>query len=113
MWIQDCLNILIGVVLCEAIVNLIFNGTVLQPLRELAIRYTPFLSVRGEHLLTCKLCTSLWVGWLTVAILQFIHIQIIWWIVLGVVIHRLSNWAHLCFSLMRDKQFDIRVNRNK
>jgi hypothetical protein len=113
MWVQNPADVILMVIVCEAIVNLIFTGTVLQPLREQIIRYTPFLSVRGEHLLTCKICTSLWVGLLTVGILQFSHIRIIWLLALGIAVHRLSNYLHLGFSLIKDFQFNIRVNRGK
>lgn len=106
-------DIIQGVIFAEAVVNLIFNGTVLQPLRESVIRSTPFLSVREEHLLSCKLCTSFWVGLLTATVITtmmgYIVVRII---VLGVVLHRLSNHFHLVFSVLRDVQFDIRVNRS-
>lgn len=102
-----------GIIFAEAVVNLIFNGTVLQPSREKIIALTPFLKVREEHLLDCKLCTSFWVGLLTAAMLQFTSSTAIKLFLLGVVIHRLSNHFHLIFSLIRDMQFDIRVNRNR
>lgn len=102
-----------GVIFAEAVVNLVFNGTVLQPFRERMISLTPFLRVREEHLLECKLCTSFWVGLLTAVMLQFTSSMVIRLFLLGVVLHRLSNHFHLIFSLIRDMQFDIRVNRNR
>ena len=109
MWIQ---NTIIAVILCESIVNLIFNGGVLQPAREFIRRLTPFLVVREEHLLDCKLCTSFWIGlfsWWAVSL----DITFLNYIIYGIVVHRLSNFFHLGYSLTRDKQLDIRVNRNK
>lgn len=106
-------DIIQGVIFAEAVVNLIFNGTVLQPLRESVIRSTPFLLVREEHLLSCKLCTSFWVGLLTATVITtMMGFTVVRIIVLGVVLHRLSNHFHLVFSVLRDVQFDIRVNRS-
>ena len=107
------IRLLLIIITCEAIVNLIFNGSVLQPLREWLIKRTSVLSVRGDHLLSCKLCTSFWVGTLGVIFFMFFDIIFVKVIVLSLVIHRLSNHFHLIFSLLRDVQLDIRVRRNK
>lgn len=112
MWVQNSINLILAAILCEAIVNLIFNGGVLQPAREFARRLTPFLSVRGEHLLDCKLCTSFWVGLFSWWIIQ-LDISLINYVIYGTIVHRLSNWFHLGISIIRDRQLDIRVNRNK
>lgn len=107
------IKLLLIIVACEAAVNLIFNGAVLQPLREQIIKYTSFLLIRGNHLLSCKLCTSFWVGTLgTICFLCF-DLMAIKVAVLSLAIHRLSNHFHLAFSLLRDVQLDIRVRRNK
>jgi len=106
-------DIIFAVILTEAIVNLIFYGGILQPLREWIIRHIP-LRVRGEHLLDCSICTSFWVGILCVILVKYttgnIIMQVFLW---GVVIHRLSNYLHLGYSLIRDQQLDIRVKRRK
>lgn len=110
MWLQSY-NLIIAAILTEAIVNLLFNGTVLQPTREFLIKYLP-LRVKGEHLLECKLCTSFWVGIISIILLKYLSgIGLL--IVLGIVVHRLSNYVHILYSIIRDKQFDIRVARNK
>ena len=113
MWIQDYSDIALMVIVCEAVVNIIFTGTILQPIRETIITNTPFLSIRDEHLLSCRLCTSLWVGALCGITLLYLHILAVRIIVLGIVIHRLSNHFHLVFSLIRDIQLDTRVRRNR
>jgi hypothetical protein len=113
MRIQDYLDIVLMVIGCEAIVNLIFTGVVLQPVRDWIIRHTPFISVNGEHLLSCRVCTSLWIGFLCAIGFLFLSIPLVRFIFLGIVIHRLSNHFHLIFSIIRDIQLDMRVARNK
>ena len=111
MWIQGNNLIFIGI-LTEAIVNLLFTGTVLQPFREWVIKYIP-LRVRGEHLLECKLCTSFWVGILCVVLVKYTMGDIMALILWGIVVHRVSNYIHLIYSIIKDYQMDIRVARRK
>lgn len=107
------IKLLLIIVACEAIVNLIFNGTVLQPLRAWLIRHTTFLQVQDDHLLSCKLCTSFWVGVIGVICFVFFDLATVKMPVLSLVLSRLSNHLHLVFSLLRDIQLDRRVRRNK
>jgi len=107
------IEIFLMVIFAEAIVNLIFKGTVLQPLRDAIITYTNFLRVREEHPLECKLCISVWIGLLSSLIYLFLGIVWIKWFVMGIVIHRLSNYLHLAISLIADVQMDKRVERRK
>ena len=113
MWMENTTYLIMMVIACEAIVNLIFNGTVLQPLREGIIRWTPSLTVREEHPLQCRLCVSVWAGLLCAVALLYLHLLMVKVLVLALVIHRLSNHFHLVFSLLRDWQFEIRVNRGR
>jgi hypothetical protein len=113
MWIQDSIVIILGVIFCEALMNLFFTAGIIQPAREKFMELTPFLSVRGEHLFSCKMCTSVWTGMVTVGVFQFAHYGVVRFIIYGIVIHRLSNYWHLLYSLNRDRQLDIRVDRNK
>jgi hypothetical protein len=104
-------HIVLAVIMTEAIVNLVFFATILQPLRDWIIRNIP-LRVAGEHLLECKICVSFWSGLLSVILVKYtMKSEIMEVILLGVAVHRLSNYLHLIYSFIRDKQFDIRVNR--
>lgn len=107
------MEIFLMVIFAEAVINLIFKGTVLQPLRDAIITYTNFLRVRGEHPLECKLCISVWVGLLSSLIYLFLGIVWVKWFIIGIVIHRLSNCFHLVISLIADIQMDKRVERRK
>jgi hypothetical protein len=113
MRIQSHLDLILLVIACEAIVNIIFNTGIFRPVREWVIKHTPFLSVGDEHLLSCKICTSFWIGILCVFLYQFYELWLVRFTILALSVHRLSNYLHLLFSLIKDMQFDIRVNRNK
>lgn len=102
-------SIILAVILTEAIISLLFTATVLQPFRELLIRIIP-LRVRDEHLLECKICSSFWVGIFCFLLVSYSG-GIFYILLCGIVVHRLSNYTHLVYSIVRDKQFDMRVNR--
>jgi uncharacterized Tic20 family protein len=108
MPLQDCL---IAVIFTEAVVSLLFTAVILQPLREWLIERTPF-KVRGEHLLECKICTSVWIGIISFILIKY-TMSLTAIFIYGIVIHRCSNYIHLGFSIIRDFQQDIRVNRRK
>jgi hypothetical protein len=109
MWLE----ILCGVVACEALVQLWFNAAPLQPIRRLIIKITPFLYSKNQrtHLLNCPYCISVWVGFLITVVLFTSNWCL--YIVIALAIHRISNFLHLIFSWIRDKQLDLRVTRNK
>ena len=106
------MRIILYIIACEALVYLLFKGQILQPLRNYFIRNFTFFRFEDEHLLECKYCTSVWVG----TLMAFFYI---WnnfyanFCVYILVIHRCSNFIHLLFSYILDKQLDIRVNRRK
>ena len=111
VWVQGVImmDILLMVVFTEGVVNLIFMGTVLQPFREFVIRNTPTIFVvREEHLLLCKLCTSVWVGLLSYNIFPINNLK---WFFYTIVIHRLSNYLHLIIGRVEDIKFDKQVAR--
>jgi len=105
--------ILLYVVTCESIVQLIFTAAPLQGIRNFIIRMTPFLYNKkfNTHLLECRYCVSFWVG-IILSILYF-KVPETKYVVVALVIHRLSNHFHLVFSLIRDRQLEIRIRRNK
>lgn len=110
MWLE----ILFGLVACEAMVHLWFEGGPLQPLRSMLTRWTPALSYKGKHVFECKDCMSVWIALLLTILLFVDRIAydccVVWVTFLS--IYRLSNHFHLVFSLYRDRQVDLRVERN-
>ena len=107
-------KIILMVIFTEAIVNLIFYAGPLQKIRKNIIQCTPFLIFEGDHLLECKYCTSFWIGILSSIIFLFlINYLIVLFFIYAIVFHRLSNYVHIVFSIIRDHQFNLRLNRGK
>ena len=109
MWLE----IILGIVATEALVQLWFYAAPLQWLRGFLVSSTPFLfsAKQNTHLLNCQYCVSVWIGFL-VSIIYFTTDFYIY-IVMPLTVHRLSNFLHLVFSLIKDKQIDLRVSRNR
>ena len=99
----------------EAIVELWKKAAPLQGARARIIRKTPFLFSRAQqtHLLECPYCTSVWVGFLVMSAFLFMDGTAFLWCAGSLTAHRLSNGCHLLYSIVRDLQIDIRVNRRK
>jgi hypothetical protein len=114
MWMESSVNIIIAVIACEALVQLWFHAAPLQPIKNLLIRITPFLYSKEQstHLLNCRYCTSVWVSLLLVTAYFTISFKVFLFIAMVLAVHRLSNFLHLVFSYLRDKQFDLRVARS-
>ncbi len=108
-------DILIMAVACEAVVQLWFHAAPLQPLRGLMVRFTPFLYSQAQetHLLDCAYCVSVWVGFLIALSYFYLNYTFFMVFCLSMTIHRMSNFIHVFFSLMADRQRDIRVARRK
>ena len=104
MWLES----IFGIIACEALVQLWFYAEPLQSVRGNFIRWTPFLNIRGTHLMDCKYCVSVWMG-IFVAVLYFTSLFL--YVVLPLVFHRGANAFHLVISLIRDRQIDLRVKR--
>jgi len=115
MRLQNPIDLLILVVACEALVQLWFHAAPLQPVRGLLKRLTPFLHSRAQesHLLDCPYCLSVWMAAIVVLSYAFLDAGIFMGIAGVLTIHRLSNFVHLIFSCIRDKQLDIRIARGK
>lgn len=109
MWLE----IILGIIACEALVQLWFHAAPIQPVRNVLVRITPFLYSRQQdtHLLNCKYCLSVWCG-IAVAVLYFCT-PVYLYIVIPLSIHRLANFVHIIFSLLRDRQIDLRTGRGK
>ena len=104
---------LIGLVVAtEALVELVKDAAPLQGIKNWIVANTPWLhsSYNDTHLLECGYCLSVWAAIVLVVVTQW---EWAWWVVVGLVAHRAANYIHLCYSLLRDMQLDIRANRNK
>ena len=110
MWLE----ILCGIVACEALVQLWFDAAPLQNLRKWLIEHTSILysNKQEKHLLQCKYCMSVWFAFLLVW-LWYDNREVFMFCVLFLSIHRLSNFLHLFYSLYRDRQIDLRVARRQ
>lgn len=109
---NDLTWLLLYVVACEAIVNLWFHAGPLAKIREITVRSTPSLTIEDYgNLFECPFCISVWVA--IVLSVLYTSVPESKYFILVLVIHRLSNHFHLIFSYLRDKQLDLRVNRNR
>lgn len=99
----------------EAITEAIFRAGPLQPAREWIINHSGWLySERMQsHLLECKYCTSFWVGVALFAIYNSFEKSIVLWFMYLVAVPRLANYLHLPISWLRDKQLNLRIDRNR
>jgi hypothetical protein len=114
MQLQGIFEIGLLIVSTEAITEAIFRAGPLQPAREWIIDHTDWLyseSMRS-HLLECKYCTSFWVASFMIGI-NFLLPSAATWLMILLTVHRLSNFLHLPFSWLRDKQLNIRIDRNR
>lgn len=103
---------LVMIVLIEALVELLFKAAPLQDARNWVIKVTPFLrSEEQGHLLECKYCTAVWVGFFIVLIGTYLDNEITKVFALMIVFGRLSNYVHLVYSTIRDKQLNMRLQR--
>jgi len=109
------IRLILAIVACEALVELIKKAAPLQGLKRWIISKTPFLYSREQetHLLECPWCVSVWVGFSVMALYIYMDSTVFLLFVGGLALHRLSNFLHLIFSFLRDKQFDLRVQRGK
>jgi hypothetical protein len=103
------------VIATEAITELIFRAGPLQPAREWLIVRTPWLSTEAQgHLLECKYCTSFWIGIGLFGIHDLLLDKALFlWFIYAVSVPRLANFLHLPFSLLRDRQLNLRIDRNR
>ena len=106
------IKILALAILTEAIVELIFTAAPLQGLRSWLIKKTPWLrSQPMGHLLECKYCTSIWIAAIVILGATFADCQSTRLAAAAILIARLSNYAHLLYSSIRDYQINKRLER--
>ena len=109
------LKLILVVIAVEAMVELWKKAAPLQPAREWLVRVTPFLySERQQtHLLQCPYCLSVYAGVAGTCLYFYADTVPAKWLIIALVIHRLSNFVHLAMSALRDKQLDIRIQRTR
>jgi len=109
------LKLILVVIAVEAMVELWKKAAPVEPLKEWLIRVTPFLySARQQtHLLQCPYCLSVYAGVAGTCLFFYADIAPVRWLIIALAIHRLSNFAHLAMSALRDKQLDMRIQRTR
>ena len=106
------IKILALAILVEALVEIVFTAAPLQGLRQWLIKKTPVLhSAEQGHLLECKYCSSVWIAAGVVLIAMFFDNQVTRVMAGIIIIARLSNYAHLMISSLRDVQINVRLKR--
>jgi hypothetical protein len=109
------LNIIMLVIAAESMVQLWRNAAPLQGVREWLVEHTPFLySAKQEtHLLNCPYCLSVYVGLAIASLYSLMENALVFYLICAMCIHRLSNFMHIIFSLLRDYQINMRLSRRR
>jgi len=106
------IKILALALITEALVEIFFKAAPLQGARRWLVKKTPVLrSADQGHLMDCPYCMSIWIGAGVVLIATFADCQITRLGAAALLIARLSNYAHLLFSSIRDVQINKRLKR--
>ena len=104
------LFIIISVVVVEATVEIVVKSLLFEGFRE-RIGKLPLLGKFIEKLVSCGHCFSVWVS-LSIVPVVFIFLfghkiilpfSIVWWIILSLLVHRLSNYLHMFIDNYIDK----------
>jgi len=118
----DIIELMLLVIVTEATTEIIVDSKIFSEIR-FRIRKKAFPEQPGSsnpifvfvaELISCGYCTSVWVAmwWSLFAPSFFKFGFIINWVIMGMVIHRLSNWLHVVYSLVkkgRIKTYDIEL----
>lgn len=111
------MRLILYAIAVEAIVRLWFCAAPLQRLRYWMISQTPMFYVNpseyttGGHLFECKYCTSVWVGLLLAVFYFFLRNNIVDFMVIMLVLHRVSNFIHLMILVPEEHVRQIRLER--
>ena len=106
------IKVLALAILTEALVELIFTAAPLQGFRAWVIKKTPWLRSSDQgHLLECKYCTSIWIGAGVILLATFANFLVLRILSTIFIVARLSNYAHLLISGIRDAQINMRLKR--
>jgi hypothetical protein len=99
-------------ILVEALTELFFRAAPIQGLRNKLITITPFLEVRDYgHLFECKYCTSFWVAVVIVPLSFLIDYELLIVFSYAIIAARVSNYIHIIYGIVRDKQMNIQLDR--
>jgi len=109
------IDLLLCALASEAAIELWKKAAPLSGIKSWLVSITPWLysESQQQHLLLCPYCLSLWVAVPFTLFYFTLDVIAIRCIIYLLVIHRLSNYIHLVFSLVRDMQLDIRVARKR
>lgn len=104
---------LAAVIFVEAVTELICKSSIFHNLNEKVSSWHPFL----DEMLGCGYCTSVWVSMLPASVISYLYsgsalYSVGWFIVLTVVIHRLSNYVHNINDKYFSKIYDGRMRGN-
>ena len=106
------IKILALAILVEALVEIFFAAAPLQGIRRWLIKITPVLrSEEQGHLFECKYCTSIWIAAGVILLATFADCQATRLIAVIIIVARLSNYAHILYSTLRDAQINMRLGR--
>lgn len=113
--IWNMMDVIALAIFTEAIVELWKKAAPLQPIREWLVRITPFLysERQATHLLQCPFCCATYVAFVAGILYFYVDVAPVRWFIIAMVILRMSNWIHLVFSLFRDKQLNMRIDRGR
>lgn len=93
-WIE----ILVVIILVEAITNVLTKSEFFEPLRKFLFESENKVLSFIHKILDCPYCTSVWIGFLVAFLYYFYSANalpsVLVWFCIGVVLHRLSNILH-------------------
>ncbi len=72
---------------------------------------TPFLDTDYGHLFDCKYCVSVWFGFIVVLFATFLDCEATRLMAVMIVVGRVSNYAHIIISTVKDYQLNLRLSR--
>jgi len=98
-------NIIISLLLTEALTELAVKSEFFEPLRKFLFESKIKLFNFIHKIFDCGYCFSVWAGMLSVFFVFYLDNNVINFLVLGIVVHRLSNLFHFFVDLIS------RINR--
>ena len=100
------MKLVLCIVAAEALTQLACKAEIFDRIRE----WLKSLSTFTFLLLTCPYCVSVWVA--SCVTLMYFTWEYSQFFVIGLVIHRASNFAHDCFRVVQNFKIDQVLNRN-
>lgn len=95
------IDIIIAIIFTEAVTELCVKSDFFSPFREYLFNHRSNKLFNFLHkLFDCGYCLSVWVGFLSLFLVYFINSWISFFII-GIIIHRLSNFFHFVIDRVR------------